>query len=246
MCEKTALLPGERLDDLQYKGLKIIQDRAQFRFGTDAVLLAAFAQARAGERVADLGTGTGVILLLLCARTGANGVGIELLPQAAALARRNVCLNGMEGKIRIEQGDLRNARALVGGRVQAVVCNPPYQKTGTGSQSMQEAHRLARHEAACTLGDVAASAAGLLQTGGRFYMIYPAHRIAEALFALKSCALEPKQLRFVQRRVDAPPKLALIKCVRDAAEGVDVRPPLVLYDEAGCETPELRAIYHKE
>ena len=234
----------EQIDDLQYRGLKIIQDDTHFRYGTDAVLLAAFCDLRKGELAVDLGTGTGIIPLLTAKRTGARLVGLEIQPKAAALARRNAALNGMD--IQIVEGDLKDAPSLLRGlRPTAVICNPPYDREGSGGVSRDMEIRIARHEGLCTLEDVARAAAGLLQTGGRFYMIHRAKRVAEAIYALKQNGLEPKRMRFIANRQDATPGYVLIKSVKDAAPEVVVEPPLILYGEDGQYTDEMNRIYHR-
>lgn len=232
----------EDICDLQLAGLRMIQSDAVFRFGTDAVLLAAFCDVGARDRVADLGTGSGILPLLLYGRTQARIVGLELQEQAVDLARRNVALNHVGDRIDIVQGDLREARALLKGRFTAVVTNPPYHREGSGAAPEGAAHRLARQEGTCTLKDVIAGAASLLQTGGRLFLVYRAARLAELLQLCRQHRLEPKVLRLVAPRAGAEPATVLLKAVLGAATGLRVRPTLVLQDENG-PTPEVRQIY---
>lgn len=234
----------EKIEDLGFAGLRFIQSEGIFRFGTDAVLLASFAQAKKGETVVDLGTGSGILPVLLSGRCAANFIGIELQAAAAELARRNVALNGLEERIRILEGDFREISQKIQ-PVQAVVANPPYDKLGAGGQSRQEAIRIARHEVACNLHEVVQSAARLLQTGGRFYLIHRASRLAEVMHEMRQARLEPKLLRMVAPDAQAEPNYILIKGVRDAAEGMRILPQLNILQQ-GAYTAELRAIYHME
>ncbi len=234
----------EKIEDLGFAGLRFLQSDGVFRFGTDAVLLASFAQAKKGETVVDLGTGSGILPVLLAGRCAANFIGIELQAAAAELARRNVALNGLEARIRILEGDFREISKKIP-PVQAVVANPPYDKLGSGGQSQQEAIRIARHEVACNLREVVQSAARLLQTGGRFYLIHRAGRLAEVMHEMRQARLEPKLLRMVAPDAQAEPNYILIKGVRDAAEGMRVLPQLNILQQ-GAYTAELRAIYHME
>ena len=234
----------EQIDDLQYKGLRLIQDDVHFRYGTDAVLLAGFCDLRSRDVAVDLGTGTGIIPVLLAKRTGAKLVGLEIQPRAAELARRNAALNQLD--IEIVQGDLKEAASLLKGlRPSAVICNPPYDREGSGGLSKEIEVRIARHEVLCTLEDVAKAAGELLQTGGRFYMIHRAKRTAEVVYALKQNRLEPKVMRFIANRQGAEPGYVLIKSVKDASPEVTVREPLILWGEDGQYTDEMNRIYHR-
>lgn len=237
---------SERIDDLQYKGLKLIQDTDLFCFGTDAVLLASFCEVKSRDTIVDLGTGTGIIPVLLSGRNdSAKLIGLELQPAAAGIAKRNAELNGLTDRFRVICGNIKEAKSLINSRVTAVVCNPPYEKVGSGGVSLSDAVRIARHEVECTLADVADAAASLLDTAGRFYMIHRAARTAEIIFELKSRRLEPKRMRFIQSRAGAEPGYVLIKAVKDASPGIEVAPPLIIYDENG-ETEEVKQIYHRK
>ena len=198
----------------------------------------------ARERLIDLGTGTGILPVLLSGRVRAPMVGIELQHEAAELARRNVALNGLSN-VRIVEGDLKDARALAGA-AEVVCANPPYDRPDAGAMREREAVRLSRYEIACTLEDVVQSAAGLLSTGGRFYMVHRAARLAEILYCLKCHRLEPKAVRAVCTRAEAEPRYVLVQATKDAAAGMRLLPSLVLYGPDGAYTPELRRIYHME
>ena len=237
----------ERIDDLQLKGLSIIQDTELFCFGTDAVLLADFVRLKKNARVADLGTGTGILPLLLYGRREDISVqALELQEALCSLARRSVERNGLTDRIEIIHGDIREARRLLTGEFDAVVSNPPYEKENAGIGSKTEYHRLARFEAAITFPALCASARALLRSGGRFTCIHRASRAAGLFAALRENRLEPKEVRFVHSFVDRPAAQVLISAVKDGSEGIEVLPPLVVYRGDGSETDEIRKIYHRD
>ena len=245
MRAEDYLREGERLDDLERKGYRVIQHPKTFCFGMDAVLLSAFARILPGERAADLGTGTGIIPILMEARTG-NGcyVGLEIQPEMAERASRSVALNGLEEKIRILCGDLVSASALLGrASFDVVTSNPPYMKADGGLISPDSAKAIARHELCCTMEDVAREAAALLKPGGRFYLVHRPERLTEILDTLHRLRLEPKCLRMVHPYVDSPANLFLLEAVRGGAGGMKVSPPLVIYRKPGEYTEELVRLY---
>ncbi len=239
------LLPGERIDELYRNGYRIIQNRSFFCFGIDAVLLSDFAKAGSGETVMDLGTGTGVIPLLMEAKTQADSfVGLEIQDASAQMARRSVALNRLEDKITIITGDIREASALFPGRqFQVVTCNPPYMENRHGLQNLSREKAIARHEILCSLEDVLREASRLLCYHGRFYMIHKPFRLAEIIRKCKQYRLEPKRLRFVHPFVDKEPAMVLIEAVRDARERIQVEPPLIVYDAPGKYSEEIYRIY---
>ena len=251
MSEDAGILlkPGERLDDLQNRGMRVIQRPDGFRFGTDSVLLADFAAPRPGERAADLGCGTGVIALLLAAHQPriASVDAIELQAEVADMAARSVALNGLEELISVHCLDMRDAARTLGyGRRTLAVCNPPYGRSGAALESQSEARRIARHEGDLTPGDVAASAAALLKNGGRFCVIYPAPRALEMLRAMEENRLAPKRVRTVHAFADRAPKFVLLDAVKGAGQGLHWLPPLVLNDPDGAPTAEWKRIYRME
>jgi tRNA1(Val) A37 N6-methylase TrmN6 len=189
------IYPHERADDLQIDGLRLIQNPDKFCFGTDAVLLANFAEARKDERVMDLCTGTGVVPILMCAKTKAKHfTGIEIQNDIADMASRSVQLNGLDERISIFCGDIKKAAEVYGSAAfDVVTVNPPYLNAGKPSEN--EALAIARHEILCTLEDVAAVSAKLLRFGGRFYMVHRVNRLADIICTLRSVKLEPKRLR---------------------------------------------------
>lgn len=244
----VSLKEGEMLEDLQYKGLRIIQNSAGFRFGTDSVLLAGFVNVHSKERVIDLGTGTGVIAILVEGRTGAKVTGLELQGEQCSMAKRSVELNGQS--IDIVEADMREAHSIFGcGSFDAAVCNPPYYPTSYGKLSKKGEggyEGAATHELYCTAADVAKSAAKLLKYGGKFFMCCPAARLSEAFVELTKNRLEPKRLRLVAANADKAPYLALIEAKKGAACGLTVEKQLTICNRDGSYTDEVNAIYHRD
>ena len=239
------LKPGERLDDLQCDGLKLIQRPDAFRFGTDSVLLADFAAPRRGDAAADLGCGTGAIALLMAAhRPGLVVDAVELQPEIADMARRSVLLNGMEDRVRVLRADMREAwRTLGAGTKSLVVCNPPYGRSGAALESLSETNRISRHEGNLTPGDVARAAAMLLKNGGRFCAIYPAPRAYELMRAMDDHRIAPKRVRTVHGVEGRAPKFVLLEGVKLGGEGLHWMEPLVLRDADGSFSREWHRIY---
>ena len=245
----TALIrPGERLDDLQRGGLRILQRPDGFRFGTDAVLLADFAGVRKGERVADMGTGTGVLPLLLSARAeGTTFDAFELQPQVADMAARSVAINGLERRIRVHQADCREAAGRIGHECcQLVVTNPPYMKGGTGLVSPAATRALSRSDSDCTLEEWMAACGRVLQNGGRLCCVFPAPRFLELCDAMRAARVEPKRVRFVVARETSSPKLVLVEGLKGGRPGLHVLPMLITHDAQGGFTAEMRRIYGEE
>ncbi|MBQ8954470.1 MAG: tRNA1(Val) (adenine(37)-N6)-methyltransferase [Clostridia bacterium] len=244
-ADGVTLKPGERLDSLQFEGLQIIQHPDAFRFGTDAVLLADFAAARSGDHVADLGTGTGIISILMASRQPRSRyAAMEIQPDMADMAARSVRLNGMQDQIEVRCCDFRQAAAHYGhGRFSLAVCNPPYGKAGGTLLSQNDAKRIARHESDCTVEDVASAAFALLKSGGRLAVIFPAARAFEMMYAMKTHRLEPKRIRTVHSMAEREPKLALIEAVKEGGSMLHWLPPLVLSNADGTPTEEWKRIY---
>ena len=236
---------NERIDDLQRGGLRVIQRADAFRFGTDAVLLADFAAPRRHDRVCDLGTGTGIIPLLLYARENTiSADAVEIQPDMADMAARSMAMNGLNEKIRVLSGDLRSIRTLLPhARYDLVTCNPPYGKAGGTMLNPDASKRLARHEESCAIEDVACAAAWLLQNGGRLCCVFPAARMIELSDAMRKYRMAPKRIRMVHSRVEKAAHLCLMEGMLDARPGLIIEPPLVIYDENNAYTPELRRIY---
>ncbi len=240
--------PGERLDDLQRKGYRIIQDPSLFRFGTDAVLLAWFSRAREGERILDLGTGTGIVPLLMEARTGCGSyTGLEISGRCAGMAQRSVHLNGLDDRISIIEGDIQEAdRIFPAASFDTVTCNPPYMAAGQGPLPKDPEVAAARYEIRCTLDDVCRAAAHCLRPGGCFFMVHRPWRLAQIMESLRDAGLEPKRMRFVHPRADRPPVLVLIESARGGKPRLEVEAPLILYGEDGQYTRETAEIYRQE
>ncbi|MDD5948996.1 MAG: tRNA1(Val) (adenine(37)-N6)-methyltransferase [Lachnospiraceae bacterium] len=239
------LLEGERIDDLQCKGYEIIQDPKRFCFGVDAVLLAHYARVKEGDRVLDLGTGTGIIPILLNAITpGAHFTGLEIQAASVDMAKRSVLLNGIGDKVDMIEGDIKEAAALFdAASFQVVTSNPPYMTNQHALQNDYEPKTIARHEVLCTLEDVVAAAAKLLVPGGRFYMIHKPFRLPEIISVMKEYRIEPKELRMIHPYVDKEPTMVLIGGVRGGRPMMKVAPPLVLYKEKNVYTDEVYKIY---
>ena len=247
MKEQKLLRPNERLDDLQ-NGYRIIQNPESFCFGLDAVLLSDFAVIRKGESVLDLGTGTGIIPFLMAGRhPAAVFTGLELQPDCVEMAVRSIKLNGLEDRIRIIQGDIKEAADLFGAASFRVIsCNPPYMIVSHGKRNEKESVFLARHEAACTLEDVVREASGILVSSGRLYLVHRPFRLSEIFNCLSGYDLEPKRIRLVYPYVDREPKLVLIEAVKGAHPGLRIEPPLIVFDRSGVYTEEINRIYHPE
>lgn len=239
------LREGERLDDLMIRGLSLIQNPKWFCFGMDAVLLSDFADAAEGERVIDLGTGTGILPLLLWAKTrGEHFTGLEIIPEMADMARRSVAGNHLEEKIDIVEGDIREAAQLFGrASFQAVTCNPPYIKAGTGLVSKDPRSAAARHEVLVTMEDVAKTAAALLVPGGRFYLVHRPRRLAEILRLLGDAGLTPKRLAMVHPYAGEAANMFLLEAVLGGGEGLSVEAPIIVYDAPGRYTADVLARY---
>ena len=242
---ETVLREGERLDELHRNGYQIIQDPKRFCFGMDAVLLAGFAKVKKEERVLDLGTGTGILPILLEARTkGASFTGLEIQPESADMARRSVALNHLEERVHIVTGDLRRAEEIFGaGSCEVVTCNPPYMTDLHGLKNPNEAKAIARHEILCTLEDVITQASRLLVPGGRFYMVHRPFRLAEILTGLCQNGLEPKRMQMVHPYVDREPTMVLIEALRGGKPHMVVERPLIIFEKPGKYKDEICEIY---
>lgn len=247
--ELNALMrEGERLDDLQRGGLRILQRPDGFRFGTDAVLLADFANVKRGERVCDVGTGTGVLPLLLSARAEETTfTAFEIQPKVADMAQRSVQINGLEGRIRVLCADCRAAAALVGHEGHdLLVTNPPYTAQGAGLVSPEKMRALSRSDSDATLEEWMIACARLLKNGGRLCCVFPAPRFLQLCDAMRGGKVEPKRVRFVCARADAAPKLVLVEGLKGGRPGLHMLPMLITHDEKGGFTQEMRRIYGEE
>lgn len=238
----------ERIDDLEYKGLKIIQKEDGFCFGIDAVLLSDFAkEIRSNSEVLDLGTGTGILSILLSAKTNLKKIyGIEIQEEVADMAKRSVELNQLGEKIEIINKSIKELNETFEKNLfDAIVTNPPYKKINTGKANEKENKYIARHEVTANLEDFIKISFDLLKDKGSFYMVHRPERLAEMIYLLKKYKLEPKKIRFVHSNTEQAPKLVLIKAVKNAKEFLTVENPLFIYDKQGNYTKEILKIYHK-
>ena len=245
MEQKNLLKENERIDDLQRNGYRIIQDPDRFCFGMDAVLLSGFAAVKDGARVLDLGTGTGIIPILLEAKTGAAHLtGLEIQADSADMARRSVALNGLEEKIDIVTGDIKEAgRIFDAASFDVITCNPPYMIGRHGLKNPEDAKAIARHEILCTLEDVAEQTAKLLKPGGKFFLVHRPFRLAEIMVTLKKYKLEPKRMQLVYPFVDKEPNMVLLEAARGGRPRMTVEKPLIVYREPGVYMTEIYDIY---
>lgn len=235
----------ERLDDLHRNGYRIIQNEKAFCFGMDAVLLSGYAAVREGERAIDLGTGTGIIPILLEVKTGGEHfTGLEIQAEMADMARRSVALNHLEEKIDIVCGDIKEASQIFGAAsFDVVTTNPPYMNDAHGLQNPDPVKAIARHEVLCTLEDVVREGAKLLVPGGRFYMVHRPHRLVEIINIMTSFKLEPKRIKFVHPFVDKEANMVLIEGIKGGKSMIKVEKPIIVYKEQGVYTDEIYDIY---
>ena len=235
------LLPGERIDELQRNGYRIIQNPERFCFGMDAVLLSGFARAKKQERCLDLGCGNGIIPILMEAKTeGKHFTGLEIQPESADMARRSVALNGLQDRIDIVEGDIKDASKIFGASsFHVVTTNPPYMTAQHGLTNLYEAKTIARHEVLCNLEDIIRESARLLMPGGRFYMVHRPFRLAEIISLMVQYRMEPKRMRLVYPYVDREPNMVLIEGLRGGKSRMTVEKPLIVYKEPGKYTDEI-------
>ena len=239
------LLPGERIDELQRNGYRIIQNPERFCFGMDAVLLSGFARAKKQERCLDLGCGNGIIPILMEAKTeGKHFTGLEIQPESADMAKRSVALNGLQDRIDIVEGDIKDASKIFGASsFHVVTTNPPYMTAQHGLTNLYEAKTIARHEVLCNLEDIIRESARLLMPGGRFYMVHRPFRLAEIISLMVQYRMEPKRMRLVYPYVDREPNMVLIEGLLGGNSRITVEKPLIVYEKPGVYTQEIREIY---
>lgn len=245
MEKDTILKEGERLDDLNRNGYMIIQNKDKFCFGMDAVLLTGFVNVKSGEKVLDMGTGTGIIPILLEAKTtGAHFSALEIQEESADMARRSVLYNNQDDKISIVTGDIKEASAIFNkSSFDVITCNPPYMNDNHGLKNPNLPKAIARHELLCTLEDVIRETSFLLKPGGRFYMVHRPHRLAEIIYTLKEYKLEPKRMRFVHPFADREANMVLIESARGGNPMIKIEKPLIVYEKQGIYTTEIYDIY---
>ena len=232
----------ETLEDLQLGGLRLIQKKDGFRFGMDSVLLADFAQAKPSDRVADFGCGTGILPLLMIGRgKGKEFLGIEIQDQMAEMAQRTVLLNGLENRIRIIHADVSQLPDVIAPcSVDAIVCNPPYGIPGQAMKNQKEGLATARHQDPNTLNRFLTTAFRVLKGKGRIFLVYPAPQ----MFSLMTDLREPKRFRMVYPDRNHPANLVLVEGVKDGRPRLHPLPPLIIYEQNGTLTNEMKSIYH--
>ena len=241
----VTLLPNERLDELHRKSYSIIQNPDRFCFGMDAVLLSDFANIKRGEYAIDLGTGNGIIPILLEAKTqGEHFTGLEIQPENVDMALRSVAYNHLEDKITITQGDIKDASLIYGASsFHIVTTNPPYMTGSHGLTNENQAKAIARHELLCTLEDVIRESAKLLKPKGRFYMVHRPFRLTEIMSLMHQYGIEPKRMRLVHPFIDKEPNMVLIEGLRGGNPRITIEKPLIVYEQPGVYTPEIHDIY---
>lgn len=244
---QVTLSEKERLDDLQ-NGYMIIQNPDYFCYGIDAVLLSWFARVKEEERALDMGTGPGVIPLLLKAKTqGKHFTGLEIQTPVAEMARRSVAYNHLESDIEIVTGDIKDTVAIFGASAfQVVTCNPPYMTEHHGLTNPEEPKAIARHELLCSLEDIISQAAKVLTGNGRFYMVHRPFRLAEIMGLMMQYGLEPKRMQLVYPFVDKEPNMVLMEGVRGGKPRITVEKPLIVYEQPGVYSRQIEEIYGNE
>lgn len=235
----------ERIDDLQIKGLKIIQNPKWFCFGMDAVLLSAFACIKKGSEIADLGCGNGIISILLAGKTEASGItGIEIQEKVAEMAQRSIEMNQLGDRVKIITADLKNAPEILGlSSMDVVVTNPPYRTKDCGIANPDDTKAVSRHEILCTLEDVIQTSKKLLKPGGRLFMVHRPDRLVDLICLLRQYDMEPKRLRLVHPRIGAEPNMVLVEALRGGGKYIKVEKPLYIYEEGERYSKEVLSIY---
>lgn len=239
------LKENERYDELNRNGYEIIQNPDKFCFGMDAVLLSGFVKVKRDETILDLGTGTGIIPILLEAKTqGKHFTGLEIQEESVDMARRSVIHNHLERKIDIIHGDIKEAGKIFdAASFDVITSNPPYMIDSHGLKNPNEPKAVARHEVLCTLEDVVCAAAKLLKPGGRFYLVHRPFRLVEIMVLMSRYKLEPKRMQMVHPYVDKEPNMVLLEGRKDGKSRLAVEKPLIVYQDQGVYMPEIYEIY---
>ena len=246
MEDRNSLIrSNERLDDLNRNGYGIIQNPGRFCFGIDAVLLTGFVKVKSKEKVLDLGTGTGIIPILLEAKTkGEHFTGLEIQEESAEMAQRSVLYNDLSQKVDIVTGDIKEASQIFGAdSFEVITTNPPYMIGQHGITNPSDAKAIARHEILCDLDDILRESAKLLKPSGRFYMVHRPFRLAEIFSKMIDYHIEPKRMRLVYPYIDKEPNMVLIEGQRGAKSRLTVEKPLIVYKEPNVYTEEIYDIY---
>lgn len=238
----------ERIDDLQLNGLRLIQNVEKFCFGVDAVLLSDFADIKKNYRVLDIGTGTGIIPILLAGKTQAKSiVGLEIQESMAEMANRSVILNELQKRVQIVHGDIKKYKEyFTKSSFDLVVSNPPYTNKGCGLVNPHDSKAISRHEILCSLEDVVCSAAALLKSGGQLAMVHRPERLADVICSMRNNGIEPKYLRFIHPKPHKKPNMILIKGNRGGKPELKVQEPLYVYNADGTYSDDIHKIYGRE
>lgn len=249
---KIKLNENERIDDLEIKGMKIIQNKNGFCFGIDSVLLSDFAkEIKNGAKCVDLGTGTGILGILLCAKTNLSQIiGIEIQEEVAEMANRSIILNNLENKFKIININLKEIKNnkinyLEKNSFDYIITNPPYKKLNTGKINENEKKLISRHEITANLDDFIEVANYLLKDKGTIFMVHRPERLADIIEKMRKEKIEPKEIKFVYPKVNEEPNLILIKGVKNAKPFLKINKPLYIYNEDGSYTDEILKIYNK-
>ncbi len=243
---ELSLIEDEEIHDLGFLDLKIIQKNHGFKFGVDSILLTDYAKhIKKNSIVMDIGTGTGIIAILLAAKTSLKKIyAVEIQPELADMARRSVILNHLNDKVEIINANIKDICNYVNkNSVDVIVSNPPYKKVDAGLKNTEKIKLISRHEVECNFDDIARESRKLLKDNGSIYVIHRPERIADVICTFRKYKLEPKKIRFIQSRVNEAPKMFLIKAVKGAGEFIKVEKPLVIYED-GEYTEELKKIYN--
>ena len=239
---------NERIDELHIKGYQIIQSQERFCFGMDAVLLSDFVKGKSGAKILDMGTGTGIIPILLEAKEkGEQFFALEIQKESVEMARRSVQLNGLQDKIQVIEGDIKEAsKFMKASSFDIVTCNPPYMNSQHGITNPDLPKAIARHEILCTLEDVVREGAKLTKQRGSFYLIHRPFRLAEIMGMLLKYKLEPKRMRLVYPYIDKEPNMVMIQAVKGGNSRIQIESPLIVYEKNGTYTEEIYKIYGYE
>lgn len=240
------LKENEAIDDLQCNGLKIIQNNKFFKYGIDAVLLSNFVKNKKKDlKIVDFGTGTGIISVLLTAKIDVNKIySIEIQEVIAEMAKRSVKLNNLEDKIEVLNVDLKEADKYINANsIDIIVTNPPYKKDNSGLQNECEEKRISRHEIYCNIEDICKQAKKLLKDKGEIYIVHRCERLVDVICNLRKYNLEPKEIQYIQSNINVAPVLFLIKAVKNAKSFLKILKPLIVYDDDGGYTKEIKEIY---
>ena len=243
------LKENERIDDLQLNNLKIIQNKDGFCFGIDAVLLSDFAKdIHNNSKVLDLGTGTGILGILLCAKTKLSKIyGIDVQEDVCDMASRSIRLNHLENKFEIINKNIKDLECIFEENTfDAIVSNPPYKKDNSGLKNESEAKLISRHEITASLEDFISISSKLLKSNCSLYMVHRPERLSDLFYLLRKYHLEPKKLRLVYSYFDSKPKLILVKATKNANSFLNIEEPLIIYNKDGSYTNEILKIYGKE